>query len=157
MSSGIRSERTKYDITAHLYSFITGLLFILGGSTENRLRKLAYKEALILNKNDKILDICCANGKGTRIIASMIPEGKVIGIDLNPSMVAFAHSKSQNLSNVKFKIGDCAEIGCNSVLNPGTVIGAESIIYPLTNVRGVIPESMILKNNGSLVKKIKQG
>ena len=50
-------------------------------------------------------------------------------------------------------LGDFAEIGCNSVLNPGTVVGKNSIVYPLTCVRGVIPENSICKNNGSVVCK----
>ena len=43
-------------------------------------------------------------------------------------------------------IGDHAEIGCNSVINPGSVIGRKSIIYPLTNFGGVLPANTILKN-----------
>jgi NDP-sugar pyrophosphorylase family protein len=50
-------------------------------------------------------------------------------------------------------IGDYAEVGCNSVLNPGTVIGKNSIVYPLTPVRGYVPEKHILKNNGELVSR----
>ena len=43
-------------------------------------------------------------------------------------------------------IGDHAEIGCNSVLNPGTLIGRRSLIYPLTSFGGVLPPDSILKN-----------
>jgi NDP-sugar pyrophosphorylase family protein len=50
-------------------------------------------------------------------------------------------------------VGDNAEVGCNSVLFPGTVIGRNSIVYPLTPVRGVVPENHILKNNGEIVPK----
>lgn len=50
-------------------------------------------------------------------------------------------------------LGDNVEVGCNAVLNPGTVVGRNSIIYPLTSARGYIPEQHILKNNGILVKK----
>lgn len=50
-------------------------------------------------------------------------------------------------------VGDYAEIGCNSVLNPGTVIGRRSVIYPLSNVRGVIPAGCILKTGGAIVKR----
>lgn len=50
-------------------------------------------------------------------------------------------------------LGDNVEVGCNAVLNPGTVVGRNSIIYPLTFARGYIPEQHILKNNGILVKK----
>ena len=50
-------------------------------------------------------------------------------------------------------LGDFAEIGCNAVLNPGTVIGRNSQVYPTACVRGVVPESSIYKNDGSIVKK----
>ena len=50
-------------------------------------------------------------------------------------------------------LGDLVEVGCNSVLNPGTVIGRESNIYPLSSVRGTVPEKSIWKNNGVVVKK----
>ena len=50
-------------------------------------------------------------------------------------------------------LGDCVEVGCNSVLNPGTVIGRESNIYPLSSVRGVIPENSIRKQDGTVVTK----
>ena len=49
-------------------------------------------------------------------------------------------------------LGDYVEVGCNSVLNPGTVIGRHSNIYPLSSVRGVIEENSIYKN-GIIVKK----
>jgi len=52
-------------------------------------------------------------------------------------------------------LGDHAEIGCNSVLNPGTIIGRNTQVYPLTMVRGTIPPDCILKQNGSLVAKNK--
>ena len=42
-------------------------------------------------------------------------------------------------------LGDHAEIGCNSVLNPGTIIGRNSQVYPLSSVRGVVPERSIVK------------
>lgn len=51
-------------------------------------------------------------------------------------------------------LGDHVEVGCNSVLNPGTVIGRNSNIYPVSCVRGVIPEGSILKSTGEVVKKV---
>lgn len=50
-------------------------------------------------------------------------------------------------------LGDFVEVGCNSVLNPGTVIGRHSNVYPTSCVRGTIPEKHIWKNNGTVVKK----
>ena len=50
-------------------------------------------------------------------------------------------------------LGDNVEVGCNSVLNPGTVIGRESNIYPTSCVRGVIPPHSIYKDKDNIVSK----
>lgn len=50
-------------------------------------------------------------------------------------------------------LGDNVEVGCNSVLNPGTVIGRWSNVYPTSCVRGCIPAEHIFKNNGTIVAK----
>ncbi len=50
-------------------------------------------------------------------------------------------------------LGDFVEVGCNSVLNPGTVIGRRSNIYPTSCVRGVVPENSIWKTGGVVVAK----
>ena len=50
-------------------------------------------------------------------------------------------------------LGDHVEVGCNSVLNPGTVIGRNSNIYPLSCVRGLVPENSIWKTGGVVVRK----
>lgn len=51
-------------------------------------------------------------------------------------------------------LGDYVEIGCNSVLNPGTVIGPHSNVYPTSCVRGVVPANSIWKDNGTVVEKL---
>lgn len=50
-------------------------------------------------------------------------------------------------------LGDCVEVGCNSVLNPGTVVGKCSNIYPTSCVRGTVPANSIWKTGGIIVKK----
>lgn len=57
------------------------------------------------------------------------------------------------IKKVGAMLGDFVEVGCNSVLNPGTVIGRNSSIYPLSCVRGVVPENSIYKAAGNIVKK----
>lgn len=52
-------------------------------------------------------------------------------------------------------LGDRVEVGCNSVLNPGTVIGRDSNVYPTSCVRGVIPANSIYKDQGNIVIKTK--
>lgn len=50
-------------------------------------------------------------------------------------------------------LGDYVEVGCNSVLNPGTVIGPHSMIYPTSSVRGVIPPNAIYKDQDTIIIK----
>ena len=50
-------------------------------------------------------------------------------------------------------LGDRVEVGCNSVLNPGSVIGRDTNIYPLSSVRGVVPANSIWKTGGIIVEK----
>ena len=54
-------------------------------------------------------------------------------------------------------LGDCVEVGCNSVLNPGTVIGRHTNVYPLSRVRGFIPENSIFKDQEHIVLKEDRG
>ena len=66
-------------------------------------------------------------------------------------------SKDEQIPTLRKKVGamlgDYVEVGCNSVLNPGTVIGRNSQIYPTSCVRGVIPANAIHKNNGAIIIK----
>ena len=50
-------------------------------------------------------------------------------------------------------LGDNVEVGCNSVLNPGTVVGRNSIIYPVSMVRGVVPANSIYKDSDNIAKR----
>lgn len=53
-------------------------------------------------------------------------------------------------------LGDFVEVGCNSVLNPGTVIGRNSNVYPLSSVRGAIPPNCIFKSQSNIIIKTKK-
>ena len=57
------------------------------------------------------------------------------------------------LKKVGAMLGDFVEVGCNSVLNPGTVVGRNSNIYPLSCVRGIVPTNSIYKTGGVIVAK----
>lgn len=59
------------------------------------------------------------------------------------------------IKKVGAMLGDFVEVGCNSVLNPGTVIGRNSNVYPLSCVRGVVPSDSIYKTGGIIVAKNK--
>ena len=57
------------------------------------------------------------------------------------------------IKKVGAMLGDFVEVGCNSVLNPGTVIGRNSNVYPTSCVRGTVPENSIYKKNDTVVAK----
>lgn len=62
-------------------------------------------------------------------------------------------SVETGLRKVGAFLGDHVEVGCNSVLNPGTVVGRNTNIYPLSSVRGVVPSNSIYKKDGTVVTK----
>ena len=62
-------------------------------------------------------------------------------------------SMETGLIKVGAMVGDHVEVGCNSVLNPGTVIGSHTNVYPLSSVRGYVPENSIYKSRDAVVKK----
>ena len=70
------------------------------------------------------------------------------------------HNEGGNIETGRKKfgaiLGDCVEVGCNSVLNPGTVIGPRSNVYPVSCVRGVVPADSIYKTGGVIVPKGKE-
>lgn len=128
---------------------ITGNGVVIGNSTE-------VKNAILFDKveaphfnyvGDSILGYKAHLGAG--VILSNLKSAK------DNIRVSAGNGESLDTGLKKFGalIGDFAEIGCNAVLNPGTIIGRESVVYPLTMVRGIIPERHILKNDGSLVPK----
>ena len=51
-------------------------------------------------------------------------------------------------------LGDHVEVGCGSVLNPGSVVGRNSSVYPISSVRGVVPENSIYKDRGEIADKV---
>lgn len=79
-----------------------------------------------------------SNVKSDKSLVTIIDGGKAIGTDRK---------------KVGAILGDHVEIGCNSVLNPGTVIGRGSHVYPTSSVRGVIPESHIFKDQNNVIPR----
>ena len=69
-------------------------------------------------------------------------------------MIHIGEGIPTGMKKVGAMVGDFVEVGCNSVLNPGTIIGKNSNVYPLSCVRGVIPADSIYKTGGIVIKKI---
>jgi len=69
-------------------------------------------------------------------------------------MPVVIHGQTEIVTGLKklgAMLGDFAEVGCNAVLNPGTVLGRNTVVYPLSCVRGIVPAGHIFKNSGQIV------
>ena len=128
---------------------IVGEGAVVGNSTE-------LKNVILFNKvqvphynyvGDSILGYKSHMGAGS--ITSNVKSDK--------KLVIVKNGKEQIETGLKkfgAMLGDEVEVGCSSVLNPGTVIGKHTNIYPLSSVRGVVPEHSIYKNQKEIVEKI---
>lgn len=125
---------------------IVGKGAVVGNSTE-------LKNVILFNKvqvphynyvGDSILGFKAHMGAGS--ITSNVKSDK--------SLVVVKSDTEQIETGLKkfgAMLGDFVEVGCNSVLNPGTVVGRNSNIYPTSSVRGMIPENSIYKDKGEVV------
>src|ERR1043166_1634999 len=123
---------------------IVGDNCIIGNSCE-------FKNSMLFNNcqvphfnyvGDSILGHKAHLGAGVKISNFKIVPGNVI-VDLEGAPFDTGLRKFGAL------IGDHTDIGCNAVLNPGSIIGRGSIIYPNTNWRGILPANMIVKNKNA--------
>ena len=95
---------------------------------------------------DSILGYKAHMGAGS--ITSNVKSDKSLVVIHGESPIA------TGIKKVGAMLGDNVEVGCNSVLNPGTVIGRNSNVYPLSCVRGTVPENSIYKTGGVIVRKV---
>lgn len=94
---------------------------------------------------DSILGYKSHMGAGS--ITSNVKSDKALVVIHGPEEIPTGQKK------VGAMLGDFVEVGCNSVLNPGTVIGRNSNVYPLSCVRGTVPENSIYKTGGKIAEK----
>lgn len=130
-------------------SVIIGSGAVVGNSTE-------VKNAIVFNGvqiphfnyvGDSVLGYRAHLGAGT-IISNVKSDKRTVTVRLPDGTVL-----DTGLKKFGALVGNHVEVGCNSVLNPGTIIGEGSNVYPLTMARGYIPPNHILKNNGELTEK----
>ncbi len=90
---------------------------------------------------------------------SHMGAGSITSNVKSDKMLVVIHNEGESIETGRKKVGamlgDNVEVGCNSVLNPGTVIGRGSNVYPVSCVRGVIPENSIYKQANKIVVKRK--
>lgn len=132
-------------------SALVGAGCVVGNSTE-------LKNVILFNKvqvphynyvGDSILGFKAHMGAGS--ITSNVKSDKKLVV---------VHNEGENIATGLKKfgamLGDNVEVGCNSVLNPGTIIGKQSNVYPTSCVRGVIPANSIHKKDGTVIKKYEE-
>ena len=127
---------------------ICGNDVVIGNSTEVK-NAILFDGVQIPHFNyvgDSILGYKAHLGAGA-ILSNFKSTGDEIHVWIDDQKIATGLNKLGAL------IGDQVEVGCNSVLYPGTIVGKRSIIYPLNPVRGTLAEDMILKNDGQAYPK----
>ena len=127
---------------------IVGKHAVVGNSTELK-NVVLFNRVQVPHYNyvgDSILGYKSHMGAGS--ITSNVKSDKALVI-----IKSAGGSIETGRKKVGAMLGDEVEVGCGSVLNPGTVIGRRSNIYPLSSVRGVVPENSIYKAQGEVVTK----
>lgn len=130
---------------------IVGEGAVVGNSTE-------LKNVILFNKvqvphynyvGDSILGYKAHMGAGS-ITSNVKSDKKLVVVKAGSERI------ETGLKKFGAMLGDCVEVGCGSVLNPGTVIGPHSNIYPLSSVREVVPAHSIYKKRGEVAEKVEE-
>lgn len=129
-------------------SVITGENCVMGNSSE-------FKNCVLLDKvqvphynyiGDSIMGNKAHTGAGT-ICSNLKSDGKAVVIHGDVDY-------ETGLRKIGGILADGADVGCGSVINPGTVIGKNTSVYPLTALRGVYPADCIVKDTKTVVKRV---
>ena len=127
---------------------IVGEGAVVGNSTE-------LKNVILFNKvqvphynyvGDSILGFKAHMGAGS-ITSNVKSDKKLVVVHTGEGNI------ETGLKKFGAMLGDCVEVGCNSVLNPGTVLGPNVNVYPTSSVRGYVPAAHIFKTQDQIVKK----
>ena len=134
-------------------SFIRGKVIVGNGAVVGNSTEL--KNVILFNKvqvphynyvGDSILGYKSHMGAGS-ITSNVKSDKKLVVIKGKSKEI------KTGIKKIGAMIGDNVEVGCGSVLNPGTIIGKNTNIYPLSSVRGVVPKNSIYKNQNEIVEK----
>lgn len=127
---------------------IIGKNAVVGNSTELK-NTILFNNSQVPHYNyigDSILGYKAHMGAGS-IISNLKSDKTLITIKNGKEKI------ETGIRKIGAMLGDNVEVGCGSVLNPGTIIGKNTNIYPLSSVRGVIPKNSIYKNKNEIVNK----
>ncbi len=131
---------------------IVGKNAVVGNSTELK-NVVLFNRVQVPHYNyvgDSVLGYKSHMGAGS--ITSNVKSDKTL-VTVKGAADGEAFTIETGLKKMGAMLGDNVEIGCNSVLNPGTVIGRETNVYPTSCVRGVIPAGHIYKDSGHIACK----
>ena len=127
---------------------IVGKGSVVGNSTELK-NVVIFNSVQVPHYNyvgDSILGYKSHMGAGS-ITSNVKSDKTLVGVKEEKEQI------ETGLKKFGAMLGDHVEVGCNSVLNPGTVIGRNTNVYPLSMVRGVVPANSIYKNKNEIVEK----
>lgn len=130
-------------------SAIIGAGAVIGNSTELK-NCIIFNNAQVPHYNyvgDSILGYKAHLGAGS-ITSNLKSDKSLVTIPVEDERLATGLKKFGAI------VGDNVEVGCNSVLNPGTVVGRNTNIYPLSMVRGYVPEKSVYKKKGEVAEKL---
>ena len=130
-------------------SAIVGAGAVIGNSTELK-NCIIFNNAQVPHYNyvgDSILGYKAHLGAGS-ITSNLKSDKSLVTIPVGDERLETGLKKFGAI------VGDNVEVGCNSVLNPGTVVGRNTNIYPLSMVRGYVPEKSIYKKKGEVADKM---
>lgn len=130
-------------------SAIVGMGSVVGNSTELK-NCIIFQNAQVPHYNyigDSILGYKAHLGAGA-ITSNLKSDKSMVTVPVEEGRI------NTELKKFGAIVGDLVEVGCNSVLNPGTVIGRRTTVYPLSMVRGTIPADSIYKKQGEIAEKI---
>ena len=128
-------------------SALVGANCVVGNSTELK-NVILFDNVQVPHFNyvgDSILGYKAHMGAGS-ITSNVKADKSLVVIHCDPEIPT-------GIKKVGAMLGDFADVGCNSVLNPGTVIGINSNVYPTSCVRGTVPANAIYKKNDTIVAK----
>ena len=128
---------------------LVGADAVVGNSTELK-NVILFDKVQVPHYNfvgDSILGYKAHMGAGA-ITSNVKSDRSLVSVTID------GHRAITELKKFGAMLGDGAEIGCNSVLNPGSVVGRHSVVYPLSMVRGFVPPHSIYKRQGEIVGKV---
>lgn len=121
---------------------------VVGNSVELK-NAILFDGAQVCHFNyvgDSILGYRAHMGAGS-ITSNVRADYQDVNVQTNAGKISTGRMKCGAM------VGDLSEIGCNSVLNPGTIVGRSAVVYPTSCVRGTVPADTIWKNDGTMVLK----